>query len=195
MSPIEMDRRVERVMGAVLGGGMPHCMVAMYELQQESILYGYKAVMKRVDMENCLQMLKKFGGSGMKIEESTKVPSTLMDLVKGQKFGRLEFMSDGHYMFIASADWSEEFMGLDVLTSTSRRVKVVPKLVETLNIGDYTVAHRMWLESVMKPFMPITWEGKIMSKKAGRIIESGKVSMMSTVMVPNCIVTATVVDI
>ena len=193
MSLKEIERRVCRVMTSVVSGVLPHCHFAMYELQQESVLYGYKAIMKRADMENCSRMLKKFGASGMRIEDSKKVPSVLMDLVKGEKFGRLEYMADGHYMFISSNEWGDEFLDFDALGVMSRKTNVVPKLVETLNIGDYTVAHRMWIESVLKPFMPITWEGKIMSKKLGRIVDSGKVTMISSVMVPNCIVTATVV--
>lgn len=193
MSSKEIERRVARVMSTVISGMLPHCHFAMYELQQESVLYGYKAIMKRADMESCSRILNKFGGSGMRIENSTKVPSMLMDLVKGAKFGRLEYMADGHYMFISSSEWGEEFLDFDALGVMSRKTNVVPKLVDTLNIGDYTVAHRMWLESVTKPFMPITWEGKIMSKKLGRIVESGKVTMISSVMVPNCIVTATAV--
>ena len=193
MATAELERRATRVMGAVSSGTFPFVNVCMYELHQQGVLYGYGNLMKRVDLENCRKRLARFTASGVSIEGSKQIPSILMDTVRSGKFGRLEYMMDGHYSFIANEDWVKEFLSFDDLCAISKKLKVMPKLVETLNLGDYTVAHRMWLESVMKPYMPIEWSGKFMSRLQGRIVEGVDIVMISAMIGKGTIVTATVV--
>lgn len=193
MSTVEMERRATRVMGAVSSGSFQFVNLCMYELHQQGVLYGYGNLMKRVDLDNCRRRLEMFTDSGIEIECSSKIPAVLMDLVRSGKYGRLEYMTSGHYSFIANEDWVKEFMSFDDLCAMSKKLKVMPKLVETLNLGDYTVAHRMWIESVMKPYMPIEWSGKFMSRIQGRIVDGVDILMISAVIGKGTIVTATVV--
>jgi hypothetical protein len=191
MSEIEVERRCTKLMGAVYGRTFPHVNVAIYELHQQGLMYDLGTLLKRADAKNVCKMLERFGGAGVRIEESNKVPSVLMDLVNASKYGRLEYMSHGHYSMVTTKCWSDEFMVFEDVCKTARRLKVIPKLVETLKLSDYTVGHRMWLESVMKPYTHIRWEGKIMSKAKGGSVEKVEVTMITAVLSSALLVTAT----
>lgn len=187
MSEMEFDRRSTRLMGGVYGRTFPHVNVAMYELHQQGMIYELGVLLKNADLKNVCKMLDKFGRSGLGIDKSTKVPSSLMDLVNGSRYGRLEYMSNGHYSMMTTKHWEDEFMGFEKVCRMAKTLMVLPKLVDTLKLSDYTVVHRMWLESITKPYVPIRWEGKIMSD----VVKGVEVTMITAVLSRSLIVTAT----
>lgn len=158
----EMIKRARVLMGMLAKGYIEHVDLGFYFMHSNANYHHHKVFMKRKDVMDCGKRLDAMWPliPMEQIPEPVigKLPVELESMLEGMF--KIEWHYDGKIITHISPEYKNRF-GYNLKGNKS----IYRKCVDTLGFDDYTMAIKMWLESISRPGKVVTYKGVAYAKE------------------------------
>jgi len=154
---MEMLKRAKAVMDMWLAGELPHEDLAYYFQHCNSNYTHQKLFMKRKDAMDAMSRLEMM----WPLKEEDQIPPTTKEglpvELQAMTVGayKIEWHYEGRIQIIMSDEYKAKYK-----FRAGKNRPVYRKCIDTMGFADYTMAMKMWLESLHRPGHVINYRGK-----------------------------------
>lgn len=189
-------KRAREVNRLVYAAAYPHCDLAKYQIHQQSLVYGCKVLLGRIDSADVYTRiletrfeLREFDNA----DPTFELPPALRAVAHMKSHFKIEYFKNGHYVAVHSKAYEEDIVAEERVREIAHFNGIPPKLVDTCGMDDYAMAYRMWVETLLFPYREAKYTGHTFWKVSSGV-HYATVRMMSAVLSPTCIISVTVID-
>lgn len=186
----EMINRAKKLFGHVLSGSFLHNDHAKYQLSLESNVYGGRCVLGRMEMKDVMDRISSMVIMYIPLGDLGALPSALKDHVGDHPTYKIEWMYNGRYGCTMSESYAKSFITEKRIMDISKEHGIPPKLVDTVGLNDYSMAYRMWCESLFNTGVNVTFTGSGYWAHDHKVVFT-TVRIMSVIVNHEYIITAT----
>lgn len=193
-SSFEFSKRATLLKSKVYTGESDHNDICKYQLHMQASTYTFKSPLGQINANDIFKRIENITHvvGQEESEHVFHIPEALKLMIGEEPVHKIEWFLDGHYLPVTSHGYNSAILNSKDLMRVSMLHKIPPKLVDTLNLNDYLVGYKMWVESVKYPMMQINHTGSGLWRD-GNYVCYMTVRMMTVVISYNHSITATVI--
>ena len=190
----ERQSRCKVLLRSINAGMFGHCDLVRYQLHLQSCMYELTTNLKRGEAKDIFDRIH--GNQVVEAKridyDATQLPQVILDMIKDKPNFKIEWMDNGRYTVKASLTYKKNFLPNERLIELAKKGNIPPKLIDTCNMNEFDMAYSMWLETVVNPGVIVRYTGTAFWSH-DRILADTSIKMVTVIMNPMSMVTATVV--
>ena len=194
-SSFEFSKRATLLRSKVYSGESEHSDICKYQLHMQASTYTLKSPLGQINANDIFKRIEdmKHVIGREEGDDMFHIPEALKLMIGDEAVHKVEWFLDGHYLPLTSHGYNKAIVNSKDVMRDAMLHKIPPKLVDTLNLNDYLVGYRMWVESVKYPMMQINHTSSGLWRD-GNTTCYMTVRMMTVVISYNHMITGTVIS-
>jgi hypothetical protein len=191
----ELASRAKVMMRSVSGGTFTHNDIARYQLHLQCNQYGLKNILQRNEAKDIFDRIHaEVDTEKARIDyDMENLATPIKDLIEGEPYFKVEWMDNGRYMIKTSMAYKKNFLPLELLVVTAKKLNVAPKMIDMCNLNEFDMAFQMWVESIVNERVVVRYTGTAWWAD-DKVVAKTTVKMVTVMTNPMTMITATIIS-